>query len=67
MANKYTYLKVIQGDYGFGHGWEDLDAHECDSSFFPKDYETFRYNLRTYKTEDSAIAIRVVKRRELNR
>jgi hypothetical protein len=23
--NKYLYLYVLQGNYGYGHGWEDLE------------------------------------------
>ena len=26
--NKYTYLHVLQGNYGYGHGFEDLCASE---------------------------------------
>lgn len=24
--NKFEYFHVLQGDYGYGHGWEDLSA-----------------------------------------
>lgn len=64
MATKYIYYKVIQEGYGTGCGWEDVDHHECDSTFFPKDHKAFRYNLKAYKRCSTA-RIRVIHRREL--
>lgn len=53
--NKYTYLFVIQGRYGFG--WEDLDASES--------YREIRANLKAYRMNEGG-EYRIVKRRELN-
>ncbi|HIK62249.1 MAG TPA: hypothetical protein EYF98_16350 [Planctomycetes bacterium] len=54
--NKYRYLWVLQGDYGYGNGWEDLCASESNS-------ET-RQHLREYQ-ENEGGSYRIVKRREL--
>lgn len=54
MANKYEYLWVLQGQYGFG--WEDLTASEV--------YREVRANLREYMSNEGG-RYRIVKRREL--
>jgi hypothetical protein len=57
--NKYLYLFVVQGDYGYGHGWEDLTASES--------YKDAIADLRAYRKNDShAVGHRIIKRRELN-
>lgn len=30
-TNKYKYTKVIQQNYGYGHGWEDVSEYDCNS------------------------------------
>ena len=60
---KYTYYKVIQQNWG--HGWDDVDFYECDSSFYPKDYKLFKENLKAYR-ENQPVPTRVIKRRVLN-
>jgi hypothetical protein len=35
-TNKYTYLKVIQQNYG--QGWEDVSEYETNSQGKPKEY-----------------------------
>lgn len=62
-GNKYTYYKVIQGNYGYG--WDDEDFHECDSSYRPLDRNLLHTNLKAYQ-ENGGGCYRVVKRRELN-
>lgn len=63
MANKYTYYKVIQGNYGYG--WDDEDFHETDSAYCCKDRQLFKTNLKAYQ-ENGGGQYRVVHRRELN-
>lgn len=67
MKRKYSYCKVIQGNYGYG--WDDESFYETNSSYtFRTNPERafFRDDLRRYK-ENSPGSIRVVNRRELNR
>ncbi len=53
--NKYTYLHVLQGNYGFG--WEDLTASES----FREVYQ----NKKEYRENEGGI-YRIIQRRELN-
>ena len=62
--NKYTYYKIIQGNYGYG--WDDEDFHETDSTFFPLDYKTYKHNLKAYR-ENGGGSYKVINRRELNK
>jgi hypothetical protein len=65
MANKYTYYKVIQQNWG--SGWDDVDFYETDSTYY-MNRETrlqFKENLRLYR-ENQPIPTRVIKRKELN-
>jgi hypothetical protein len=55
--NKYQYLHVLQGNYGYGHGWEDLCASES--------YREVRQNLKEYR-ENEGGNYRLIERRELN-
>lgn len=54
-VNKYLYLIVLQGDYGYG--WEDLTASES--------YAEVKSNLKDYKINEGG-NYRIIKRRELN-
>jgi hypothetical protein len=58
MNNKYIYLHVLQGNYGYGHGWEDLCASES--------FKEVRQNLREYR-ENEGGRYRLIERRELNK
>ena len=62
---KYTYYKVIQGNYGFG--WDDVDFHECDSTGYinREGRSLFKENLRAYR-ENEPYPHRVIFRKELN-
>ena len=65
-AKKYTYYKVIQGNYGYG--WDDEDFHLTDSRGAFKsgvDHQRFKDNLKTYR-ENGGGVYRVIKRKELN-
>ena len=63
---KYSYYRVIQGNYGYG--WSDEDFHETDSSYTfrtPEARALYRENARLYR-ENSPVPVRTVNRRELN-
>ena len=55
--NKYTYLHVLQGNYGYGHGWEDLCSSES--------YREVRQNLQEYRENEGGV-YRLINRRVLN-
>lgn len=57
--NKYVYLWVIQGNYGYG--WEDL------SSYDKKEYSygDVKYDIKEYRISDN-YPKRIIERRELN-
>lgn len=54
-TNKYIYLNVLQGNYGFGY--EDLAASES--------YSEVKKDLKAYRENDPR-AYRIIKRREIN-
>lgn len=53
--NKYIYVWVIQGNYGYG--WEDLTQSES--------YKEARANLKDYRNNEPT-AHRLIRRREIN-
>lgn len=53
--NKYIYLHVLQGNYGYG--WEDLTASE--------NRREVRTDLKAYR-ENEGGNYRIIQRRELN-
>lgn len=55
--NKYLYMQVLQGHYGYGFGWEDLCASES--------YMEVRQWKREYQ-ENEGGRYRIIERRELN-
>ncbi len=55
--NKYQYLKVLQGD--FGYGWDDIIAADSNN---PDEIRLFRDNIRIYRREDPR-PYRVISRR----
>ena len=76
-TNKYTYLKVIQQNYG--QGWEDVSKYETNSQGEPKEWSEvphispmgkvkkqslLNHDLKEYRL--MGYATRVVKRKELN-
>jgi len=56
--NKYVYLYVVQGNYGYGHGWEDLTASTI--------YKEARNDLKAYRVNSPEGRYRLIQRRELN-
>jgi hypothetical protein len=60
--NKFDYMYVLQGNYGYGHGWEDLTA-TCDKSF--KSWKEIKADIRCYR-ENEGGTYRIIERRELN-
>ena len=60
-SNKYLYLYVLQGNYGYGHGWEDLAAEENTS----KGWKAVKQTKREY-LENEGAHYRIIERRELN-
>lgn len=54
--NKYIYLHVIQGNYGYG--FEDVDQSES--------YKDARTNFRLYRENEPQYSHRMIQRRELN-
>jgi hypothetical protein len=69
---KYTYLKVIQQNYGT---WEDVSEYETNSKGEPKEYlsklnhigckvSLLKHDLREYKL--MGYATRVIQRKQLN-
>ena len=60
-SNKYLYLYVLQGNYGYGHGWEDLGTEENTS----KGWKAVKQTKREY-LENEGAQYRIIERRELN-
>ena len=52
--NKYTYLYVVQGNYG--QGWEDISASES--------FRESRSDLKAYRENMPEYAYRRIQRRE---
>ena len=56
--NKYSYVKVIQGN--FGEGWEDV----CE--YNKQEFTTVKNDLKEYRLSNTG-AYRVIDRRILNK
>ena len=56
--NKYNYVKVIQGN--FGYGWEDVSEYD------KQDYLLVKNDLKEYRLSNTG-AYRVINRRVLNK
>lgn len=54
-VNKYIYLNVLQGNYGFG--FEDLTASE--------NYKEIKQDLKDYRQNEHGL-YRIIKRRVIN-
>ena len=57
-ANKYSYVKVIQGN--FGYGWEDV----CE--YNKQEFATVKNDLKEYRLSNTG-SYRVIDRRILNK
>ena len=55
---KYSYIKVIQGN--FGYGWEDVSEYDR------QDFSTVKNDLKEYRLSNTGI-YRVINRRVLNK
>ena len=58
MPNKYLYLWVVQGNYGYGHGWEDIGGGDT--------YKEARADLKDYRQNAPEYTYRIIQRREPN-
>ena len=56
--NKYNYVKVIQGN--FGYGWEDVCEYD------KQDYPLVKNDLKEYRLSNTGV-YRVINRRVLNK
>ena len=56
--NKYLYLWVIQGDYGYG--WDDLSQYDF------KNGKEMLYDFTAYRQNEPEYNHRFIQRRELN-
>lgn len=54
--NKYIYLHVLQGNYGYGEGWEDL----CQS----EDRDEMVTDRKAYRENAPEGNYRIIRRRE---
>ena len=55
---KYSYVKVIQGN--FGYGWEDVSEYD------KQDYSLVKNDLKEYRLSNTGV-YRVIDRRVLNK
>ena len=55
--NKYSYVKVIQGNYGYG--WEDVSTYD------KQEFSTAKNDLKEYRLSNTGV-YRVIDRRVLN-
>lgn len=62
-VNKYRYLTVLQGDYGYG--WDDL--MEWDSKKDDLIFRSSHEHLKWYRDNEKHASHRIIKRRELNK
>lgn len=54
---KYDYLWVVQGNYGFGHGWEDIGGGST--------WKEAKADLKAYRENAPEYRYRAIQRREL--
>ena len=57
-VNKYSYVKVIQGN--FGYGWEDVSLYD------KQDFSLVKNDLKEYRLSNIG-SYRVIDRRILNK
>ena len=56
---KFVIVHVVQGNYGYGHGWEDL----CCST----DRKEAREDYRAYRENETGTPHRLIRRRVLRK
>ena len=55
-AAKTKLIHVVQGNYGYGHGWEDLTAEDTRKEALVR--------LREYRKNEAGTPFRLIRRRE---
>lgn len=60
--NKYAYLYVLQGNYGYG--WDDLMSWDQDKDELA--FRSSREHLKWYRQNEKQATHRIVQRRVLN-
>lgn len=58
--NKFRYLSVLQGNYGYG--WDDLCEYDHNDAMW---YKELREDCKAYRENEPGYAHRVIERREL--
>ena len=53
---KTKLIHVVQGNYGYGHGWEDLTAEGTRKEALAR--------LREYRENEAGVSFRLIRRRE---
>jgi hypothetical protein len=53
---KTRLVFVVQGNYGYGHGWEDVTAEESSKEA--------RDRIREYRENERGVPFRLIRRRE---
>jgi len=61
-TNKFRYLAVLQGNYGYG--WDDLVTYDTATKNW---FSDMRADLRAYRENEPGYSHRVIRRRELNK
>ena len=56
QVSKTKVIYVVQGNYGYGHGWEDLTAEDNRKEALAQ--------LRTYRENERGVPHRLIRRRE---
>lgn len=60
--NKYKYIKVLQGDYGYG--WDDLCFYEEND---PEQMRELKADIKAYRENEPQYSHRIIRRRILNK
>ena len=60
--NAFLYLYILQGDYGYGHGWEDLSAEDKAQ---PGAWKRVVQTRKEYRDNEGG-TYRIIERREPN-
>lgn len=63
--NKYEYAKVIQQNYGYGYGYEDVSEYACNSLGVAFDRPLLKHDLKEYRL--TGYATRVIFRKTIKK
>jgi len=61
---KYTYKKVLQGNYGYG--WDDLCTYEAKSNGLAISLKEIKDDYKSYRENEKQYSHRVIFRRAKN-